>query len=184
MRLIEQLQKFAPWGADLPFELEVIVPIIIVAFAALFLAVVWTTPSTRDKESFEAVNQILNGCYRRAVFTKTHAQMDHAAMFDSITDCRKLVESKILAVSNPNLKEPTAGLFTALEGIEREKTRSPWDFAHIDNLKLEALRRLYLLAKLTGFLYMVPLNLTNEVFFSKEEADSRPTFREFRSENH
>ena len=99
--MIEQLQNFAPWAADLPLVIKVILSIIIVAFAALFLAVVWTTPSTRDKESFEAVDQILNGCYRRAVFTKTHAQVDHDAMFDSITDCRKLVESKILAVSNP-----------------------------------------------------------------------------------
>jgi hypothetical protein len=174
-RLIEQLQTFAAWAADLPFGIKVILSIIIVAFAALFLGVVWTTPSTRDKESFEAVEQILNGCYRKAVFTKTHAQMDHAAMFDSITDCRKLVESKIPAVSNPNLKEPTAGLFTALEGIEREKTRDPWDFSRIDNLKLEALRRLYLLAKLTGFLYIVPFNLTNEIVFSKNEANAPPT---------
>jgi hypothetical protein len=101
--------------------------------------------------------------------------MDHAAIFDSITDCRKLVESKIPAVGNPNLKEPAAGLFAGLEAIEREKIRSPWDFSRIDNLKSEALRRLYLLAKLTGFLCIAPLNLTNETVFSKNEADSPPT---------
>ena len=101
--------------------------------------------------------------------------MDHAAMFDTITDCRKLVESKIPAVTNPNLKEPAAGLFRALEGVEREKTHDPWDFSRIDNLKLEAVRRLYLLARLTGFLYIVPFNLTNESVFSKNEADAPPT---------
>ena len=71
-------------------------------------------------------------------------------MFDSITDCRKLVESKIPAVNNPNLKEPAARLFTALEEIEREKTHDPWDFSRIDNLKVRGTQASLLARKVDG----------------------------------
>lgn len=135
-------------------------------------------PSPRENESIESVRAILKGCYRRAVFTRTHAQMDHEAMFASITECRELVQSKVPCVSDSRLSQSAADLISALEGIEREKDKEPWDFPRIDGYKLEALKRLRLLSQLTGILYTIPTNLTEEVFFSKTEADLPPTVSE------
>jgi len=177
MELVDQLQKLAPWAADLPAAAKIVLSLLIVGVAALFLIVMWSTPSTIEKKSVEAVSLILEGCYRRAVFTRTHAQMDHNAMFASITECRKLVQSKVPAVTNTNLRQPTADLISALEGIEREETKKPWDFSRIDAYKLEALKRFTLLSRLTGVPYTLPTNLTEEIFFSKQEADLPPTVR-------
>lgn len=174
MELVDQLQKLAPWAADLPVVPRIILSILIASVAALFLAFIWSIPGTAEKKSIEAVRVILEGCYRRAVFTRTHAQMDHNAMFASITECRELVQSKVPAVSSSNLNQPTADLVSALEGIEREKAREPWDFSRIDAYKLEALKRFTLLSRLTGVPYTLPTNLTEEIFFSKKEADLPP----------
>jgi len=133
------------------------------------------TLGATEKQSIESVRAILEGCYRRAVFTRTHAQMDHDAMFASITECRKLVQSKVPSVSDSRLSQSAADLISALEGIEREKDKTPWDFSRIDRYKLEVLRRLTLLSRLTGISYTIPTNLTEEVFFSKTEADLPPT---------
>ncbi len=180
MELIEQLQKLAPWAADLPVLPKVILSLIIAGVAALFLAVIWTTPTTTQKQSLDAVKEILAGCYRRAVFTRTHAQMDHEAMFSSIKECRQLVQSKAPSVASAELSQHVATLLTAFEAIEREHGNQAWDFSRIDGYKLEALRRLTLLSRLTGLPYVLPENLTDEVFFSKHEADLPPTVQSTR----
>lgn len=177
MELVEQLQKLAPWAADLPLAPKIILSLLIAGVAALFLTVIWSTPSAVEKKSVEAVRSILDGCYRRAVFTRTHAQMDHNAMFASITECRAIVQSKVPVIARTDLRQTTADLISALEGIEREKTREPWDFSRIDAYKLEALKRFTLLSRLTGVPYTLPTNLTEEIFFSKQEADLPPTIR-------
>jgi hypothetical protein len=83
------------------------------------------TPSVREKQSLESVRAILEGCYRRAVFTRTTAQMNHEAMFASITECRELVQSKVPSVSDSRLSQSAADLISAFEGIEREKDKKP-----------------------------------------------------------
>lgn len=175
MELIDQLQKLTPWAADLPVAPKIILSLLISGVAMLFLTVIWSTPSTIEKKSVEAVRSILEGCYRRAVFTRTHAQMDHNAMFASITECRELVQSKVPEVVSTRLRQPTADLVSALEGIEREKAKQPWDFSRIDTFKLEALKLFALLSRSTGIPYTLPTNLTEDIFFSKQEADLPPT---------
>jgi hypothetical protein len=132
-------------------------------------------PSARENESLEAVRAILKGCYRRAVFTRTYAQIDLEAMFASITECRELVQLKVPSVSEPHMSQTAADLMSAFYGIEREKDKQPLDFSRIDAYKLEVLRRLTLLSQLTGISYTIPRNLTEEVFFSKTEAALPPT---------
>jgi hypothetical protein len=137
------------------------------------------TPRPDATESVEAVRDVLAGCYRRSVFTRTHAQLSIDSMFESITECRRLVQSKLPKVAVAELAQPIANILSALDGIERIHVRanSPEsaDNAAIDGLKLEALRNLRLLSKATGLPYAIPDNLTEEVFFSKQDADKPPT---------
>jgi hypothetical protein len=130
--------------------------------------------------STDAIRKVLAGCYKRSLFTRTHAQLSLDAMFDSISNCRKLVESETPEVSDPELAQMLADVLGALDGIERihtfSKPSEPIDVNKIDQLKLQALRNLRLLSRLTNIVYAIPdSRLTEEVFFSKEDADKPPT---------
>ena len=177
MEIIENLQKLAPWAADLPMIPKVILSLLILGVAGLFLSVIWTTPSTSEKKSIEVATRILSGCYKRAVFTRTHAQMSHEAMFSSITACRQLVQREIPYISLEKWKQPAANILAALEGIEREEKSEPWDFEKIDMYKLQALKGFRFLSSEAKVAYPIPENLTDEVFFNKDEADMPPTIR-------
>jgi|GEM_PF-5540493 hypothetical protein len=175
MEIIENLQKLAPWAADLPIIPKIILSLLIVGIAGLFLSVIWTTPSTLEKKSIEATTRILSGCYKRAIFTRTHAQMNHEAMFSSITSCRQQVQNEIPHISIEKWKQPAANILAALEAIEREEKSEPWDFDKIDTYKLQALKGFQYLSRETKISYPIPENLTEEVFFDKKEADLPPT---------
>lgn len=177
MEIIENLQKLAPWAADLHIIPKMILSLIIVGVAGLFLSVIWTTPSTSERKSREAASKILSGCYRRAVFTRTQDQMSHEAMFSSITECRQLVQSEVQNISLQKWNQHAANILTALEAIERQEKSEQWDFAKIDEYKLQALRGFRFLSSETRFPYPIPENLTEEVFFNKDEADKQPTIR-------
>jgi TIR domain len=130
--------------------------------------------------STDAIGKILAGCYKRSLFTRTHAQLSLDAMFDSISNCRKLVQSETPEVSDPELAQALANLLGALDGIERIHTLSkpsePIDVDKIDQLKLQALRNLRLLSRITKIQYAIPdSRLTEDVFFSKDDADKPPT---------
>lgn len=174
MELVEQLQKLIPWAAGLPLVPKMLVSLVIASVAALLLAVIWTTPSQEEVKSLEVVKTIVKDCYRRAVFTRTHAQMSHEAMFSSIAECRGRVQKLAPEVNSPELSQMTADLISALEGIERQNNNQQLDFKKIDFYKLEALRRLTSLAGVVQVGYTIPTNLTEDVFFSKEEADMPP----------
>jgi hypothetical protein len=130
--------------------------------------------------STDAIRRVLAGCYKRSLFTRTHAQLSLDAMFDSISSCRKLVESETPEVSDPELAQALANVLGALDGIERihvfTNPSEPIDVNKIDQLKLQALRNLMLLSRITKIQYAIPNGrLTEEVFFSKEDADKPPT---------
>jgi len=101
-------------------------------------------------------------------------------MFDSISDCRELVQAETPNVSDPELAQALANVLGALDGVERIHTFSKpselIDVNKIDQLKLQALRNLRLLSRITKIQYAIPdSRLTEEVFFSKEDADKPPT---------
>lgn len=175
MEIIENLQKLAPWAADQPIYTKIVLSILIAGIAALFLTIIWTTPSTKVKESIAAVNSLLQGCYKRAVYTRTHAQMSHDAMFISIQNCRKLVQNQIPNISNAEHNQRASNILAALEGIEREQKNKPWDFEKIDKYKLEALRGFKELARATGVPFSVPNELMEDAYFSQDEADAPPS---------
>ena len=77
------------WLAKLPPLPKGIVSTLIVGAAAFVLVLIWTTPPE------VVVKTILADCYRRALFTRTHAQMDRDAMFVSIGKCREVLQERI-----------------------------------------------------------------------------------------
>lgn len=138
------------------------------------------SPEPSTSRSTDAIRKVLAGCYKRSLFTRTHAQLSLDAMFDSIANCRELVQSATPEVSDPELAQALANVWGALDGIERihifSRPSEPIDVDKIDQLKLQALRNLRLLSRITKIQYAIPDGrLTEEVFFSKEDADKSPT---------
>lgn len=128
----------------------------------------------------DIIQQMLEGCYRRSVFTRTHAQIDIDAMFASLADCSRLVRSTVPRVQDSTLKQHVANATGALDGIERihneikaAATGSDW-FQRIDAYKLEILRQFTVLAKSVELTFPIPVNLLEDCYFTKEEADEPP----------
>jgi len=177
----KDLQDALPWVVNLPMIPKVIVSLIISAVAVLFLLLIWTPPAEA------AVADILSKCYRRALITRTHAQLSPEAMFASIEDCRKTIQSDIPHIRDAKLKAIAVELLTAVDGILRlEPIRSPEDYAPIDRLKLQAVNGFQRLARLTGKSYLLPepgkLGETKP-YFSQGEANDLPTEEEIRNGN-
>src|SRR5689334_17338627 len=40
----------------------------------------------------EAIQKVMAACYRRSVFTRTHAQLSMTAMIDSLAECRSVLQ--------------------------------------------------------------------------------------------
>jgi hypothetical protein len=97
------LEKLGPWIADSPIWLKVLVSLAIVLVSVIALGIVWSTPNATTKDSLAATKDIVAGCYWRAVFTRTHAQLSLDAMFASIGKCQEIVQEKGARVALPEL---------------------------------------------------------------------------------
>lgn len=79
----------------------------------------------------EAIRKVLAACYRRAVFTQFHAQMNHAAMFNSLAECRATLQKEIVFVEPEHLQRLVANIIGELDFIERRREpilkMSSWD---------------------------------------------------------
>ena len=127
----------------------------------------------------DGVRELLERCYRRALFTRTHAQMNIDAMFDSIEECRGLVQRTIPKISDPNLQQTAIDLLAILGRIvdHREHDSGPLDLSKIDQLKLGALNAFQSLAAAKGVRYALPRpgSLGESVYFTQEEAVHPPS---------
>src|SRR6202043_161927 len=112
--LIKYTQQIWPWVVGLSAIPKVIISIVITLIAAFLLVLLWA-PLPED-----AVKDILAKCYRRALFTRTHAQLSQEAMFDSIDDCRKAVQADIPKIKSAKLTDLANQLFSSLDGILRK----------------------------------------------------------------
>src|SRR3954462_3312604 len=115
MGWIKDIQSAIPWLVSLPILPKIIISLIIVGIAALALILMWTPPPET------AVATILQDCYRRALFTRMHAQLDDDAMFFSIAKCRESIQKNLPAIRNKHLNDIAVELLATVENIERLK---------------------------------------------------------------
>lgn len=137
-----------------------------------------------DKDpSVDRVREVLAACYRRAIFARFHAQMSHEAMFDSLADCRATLQKLIVYVEPENLQQIVAGIIGELDFIERRRDSvlgsNYWDKGYddaylINGAKLRIIAALLTLKTAAEISFVLPTSVTEEVFFSKENADKPP----------
>jgi hypothetical protein len=174
MSWIKEVQEAIPWLVALPLLPKLIISAIIVAAAALLLVLLWTPPPET------AVTTILKDCYRRALFTRMHAQISEEAMFASIGECRNTVQKQIPNIRDVRLRSTAVELLATLSEIERKRGPATTPES-INKLKLRALQYFRELAKATGADYPLPDKgkLGETAFFTQAEADAPPSSSDF-----
>jgi hypothetical protein len=182
MDSLKTVQELVPWLTGLPLIPKVIISVLIFGAAAFILVLVWTPP----KET--AVATIVSQCYRRALTTRMHAEIDMIAMFKSIDYCRRTVEKEIPNIRSQPLQRTAQELFAALDQIDRYRSKilaGGWpylredqsDFNAVNVLKLAAVSSLRKLAASTGNSYPLPApgTLGSAFFFNENDANAPPS---------
>jgi hypothetical protein len=129
-------------------------------------------PQAGTPQPEKAVATILSDCYRRALFTRMHAQHSWEAMFASIKKCRETIHTQIPNIRNKRLQSEALEILSAVEQIEQQKANPDPDL--INKLKIAALHSFRKLAEATGGSYPLPQvgKLAETTYFSEAEADA------------
>lgn len=114
--------------------------------------------------SQKAVRDILSLCYRRALFTRTHAQIELQAMYASLDDCREKVQRKVPLIASPDLQQASADIVGQLDTIKRQQTTNENNFDEIDTAKRRILEKLIVLARGIGVPFSVPRALEEDIY--------------------
>jgi hypothetical protein len=136
-------------------------------------------PPAESRASKARIRDVLSACYRRAVFTRFHAQMRHDAMFASLADCRVSLQKLVMHVTPSEPQRLVAGIIGEIDLIERVGAEDfTWagsgTAATIDGAKLRIIHALTELARQAKLSFELPGSLTEEIIFSPEEANSPP----------
>lgn len=138
------------------------------------LVVCAVTQADKEHQQAQIVAEILSACYRRAVFTRTHAQLNHEAMSASLSQCRRLIQPLIPRITSVQLQQNAARLIALLDEIERQRSSTSWDFDMIDTLKLRLIQEISTLAQRAGFSFKLPTALSEDIYFTEDEASQPP----------
>jgi|HubBroStandDraft_6_1064221.scaffolds.fasta_scaffold1254874_2 hypothetical protein len=179
MSTIKELQEALPFFVNLPPVPKVILSAVLLGLTAFILALIWTPPPPPPDT---AVTEILNKCYRRALFTRMHAQQSLPAMYASIDQCREAVQIGIPSIRSKERRAIAIELLATLEAIGRYSTKpiTDGDAAKINDLKRAALGYFRKLAESMGTEYVLPEpgKLGETSYFTVDEAEKPPSPQE------
>jgi hypothetical protein len=129
----------------------------------------------------DKVREVLAACYRRAVFARMHCQMHWGAMFASLRECRATLQKLIVFVEPTELQRLVASIIGELDFIEHiEKSKAGVDSSgeyQIDGAKLRIIATLLTLRDAAGVSFVLPTSVTEEAFFTEEDAAKEPSSR-------
>ena len=139
----------------------------------------------RTSESIKTIRQVISICYRRAVFTRFHAQLDPEAMFASLAECRVALQPLVTYVEPEDNQQLVAKIIADLDSLERIHRQHFGSYhydevtkAEINSVKLRIIHALSELAKSVSIPFDLPKSLTEETFFDKRAADAPPEVHE------
>jgi len=132
----------------------------------------------------DRVREVLATCYRRAIFTRVHCQLSGEAMFESLAECRVSLQKIVVFVEPEELQRLVAGIIAELDFLERRRPQNVrgiynWEpfgaeARQINASKLRIIASLFQLSKAAGVSFVMPVSTTDEMFWSKEDADMPP----------
>ena len=135
-----------------------------------------------SKAAQDRIREILAACYRRAVFARLHAQIDPEAMFASLAECRVELQKKVVFVEPETAQRLVASIIAELDFIERRKHAmlsggydAYWGLApQVNSSKIRIIKVLLELSSLAGVSFTLPSSITEEAFFTEEDAKAPP----------
>lgn len=119
------------------------------------------------------IRQILSLCYRRAVFTRFHAQLNVEAMFASMTEARAGLQKLVMSIEDPTVRREVVGLIAEFDAVERLRS-PPGPPEAINATKLRLIAGLNRLGAIEGIDFPLPSGPLEDVFWTREDADSPP----------
>ncbi len=124
----------------------------------------------KNKADKVLIREVLSACNTRAIFTRTHAQLNHKAMFESLSASRTILQIKQSQIESKKDQQFVANIIGQFDFIERNKK----DFDKINQAKLSIILSLQNLSVSAGVPFVLPKSPTEEIFFSLEEANQPP----------
>ena len=118
----------------------------------------------------EAIQKVMAACYRRSVFTRTHAQLSMTAMIASLAQCRSVLQQLVTYIQPKEMRQLVVDIIGEIDNIERHSAEPD----RIDEAKLRIINSLLQLGKLSNIPYEMPTHLTEDVFFTEDEASKAP----------
>jgi TIR domain-containing protein len=136
--------------------------------------------SGRDRRIAE---QLIQACYRRAVFTRMDSEINMEAMYRSIGECISQVQPLVPTLKSPELQNLGIRLLQSLDDIQRYSAHSgglsvhlsPQSRAAMDGLKLEAIQLLKRIKRAVGATIQFPTSLSYYHFYSPDEGSQAPS---------
>jgi hypothetical protein len=128
--------------------------------------------------SKEKIQAVISVCYRQAVFTRYHAQYDPKAMIDSLAECRVEIQKLAVYVTPVESQRLVVGIMDDLRLIEKTEKEITYGYDEkariIDKAKRRIINTLTDLAIFANLPLEFPQSVTEEIFWSLEEANSAP----------
>jgi len=135
------------------------------------------------EEDRELAKQVIQACYRRAVFTRMDSEIDMRAMCDSIGEALGVIQSAIPRMGDQALQYISLKLVGSLDEVQRIGSASGVATSisveresakRIDKQKLQAIRLLLELRRAAGVAIQLPLTLRTDHFFGLDAARQSP----------
>jgi hypothetical protein len=143
-----------------------------------------TVSGLSDADKYLAY-RVISACFRRAVFTRMHGQINVEAMDTSLRQIIGSVQPLIPEMSNPALQRNAWDIIRGIDAIERvvakAKAGGSIELARektpeIDKCKLQIIDALLEMRRAADLAIQLPFSLQQDDFFTVEEADSKPAF--------
>lgn len=137
-----------------------------------------------DDSDQSIAKQIIQACFRRAVFTRMASEIDMSAMNGSLGNTLGTIQPLTATIGDPALQYAALEIIAALDAIERiakdtgagVSNHLPPDAANnIDQHKMHIIRHLLEIRRAAKIPMQLPYNLRIDHFFQQQDADRAPT---------
>lgn len=139
--------------------------------------------STIAADDRDLASQIVQACYRRAIFTRMDSEIDMNSMYQSIGEAIGRVQSILPRIRDQRLQFVALRILRALDDVERVRTRSDAGVSNhleprlreqIDDSKRQVVRLLLEIRRAAALPIQLPMSLRTDHFWGKEAANEPP----------
>lgn len=139
--------------------------------------------SDLDPQDRALARKIIEGCFRRAIYTRMDSEINLSAMYSSIGKALGILQQLTLQIHDQALQVACGEIICALDDIERAQTRSDAGVSNhlpqairesIDLSKQKVVRLLLEIRRAAKIPMQLPFAIQTDHFWGAEQADEKP----------